>query len=146
MTGSEPRPIVVVGVDGSDGSRDALRWAARHARLIGAEVHAVTGWDVPATIFVTPTYHGSDYQREARSVLEATVEETLGKEPDVPVELRLVQDRAALALTREAKDAELLVVGSQGRAGLPGMHLGSVANYVVHHAPCPVVVVRPRIA
>lgn len=77
-------------------------------------------------------------------VLHRAVTEVRQAEPDVPVEQHLVQQRPALALTRAAEGAQLLVVGSHGRGELPGMHLGSVASFCVHHAPCPVVVVRGR--
>ena len=51
MTGSEAaRPVIVAGVDGSEDSKEALRWAARQARFTGAEVHAVIAWQVPFTI------------------------------------------------------------------------------------------------
>jgi nucleotide-binding universal stress UspA family protein len=143
------RPIVVVGVDGSKDSVEALRWAARHARLAGAEVHAVIAWDVPITIFVVPTYTDDDYAKDAQSVLDGAVLEALGPDPDVTVVTRVIQKRPARALVDEAAKADLLVIGSHGRGELPGMHLGSVASYCVHHAPCPVVVVcestaRPR--
>ena len=51
MAGSETaRPVIVAGVDGSEDSKEALRWAARQARFTGAEVHAVIAWQVPFTI------------------------------------------------------------------------------------------------
>ncbi len=137
----EVRPIVV-GVDGSILSIAALRWAVEQARRTGADIHAVTGWEVPATIFIVPTYTEGDYARDARLVLDRAVAEVLEEAPDVRIEKHLIQKRPALALTAAAEDAQLLVIGSHGRGELPGMHLGSVASYCVHHAPCPVVVVR----
>ena len=137
------RPIVV-GIDGSILSVAALRWAVGQARLTGADVHAVTGWEVPITIMIVPTYTEADYARDAQQVLDRAVAEVQQTEPDVRIERHLIQKRPALALTAAAEDAQLLVIGSHGRGELPGMHLGSVASYCVHHAPCPVVVVRGR--
>ncbi|MBI1351298.1 MAG: universal stress protein [Actinomycetales bacterium] len=136
------RPYIVVGADGSDLSVDAVRWAVEHARRIGAEVRVVTAFDIPWTILVVPTYTDEDYARDAREMLDATVSRALPEGTDVPLVTELLQARPALALATAAAGAELLVVGSQGRGELPGMHLGSVATYCVHHAPCPVVVVR----
>lgn len=144
MTEQQERPRIVVGIDGSLLSLAALRWAIGQARRTGAEVHAVTGWEIPITIMVVPTYTEADYARDARQVLDRAVAEVQRTERDVSVEKHLVQQRPALALTRTADGAELLVIGSHGRGELPGMHLGSVASYCVHHAPCPVVVVRGR--
>jgi nucleotide-binding universal stress UspA family protein len=137
---------IVVGADGSDASIAAVRWAVGQARLTGAAVEVVTGWEVPATIFLTPTYRDEDYQRDARRVLDHTVTEALAELPsqDVVVRMELVQTRPGRALHAAAENADLLVIGSHGRGEMPGMHLGSVASYCVHHAPCPVVVVRGR--
>ena len=136
------RPVIVAGVDGFDDSKEALRWAARQARLTGAEVHAVTAWQVPARVFAMPNHGEADYAGEARQALDAAVREALGPDPDVPVVTRLVQQRPATALVEEAAHADLLVVGGRGRGELPGVHLGTVASYCTHHAPCPVVVVH----
>jgi nucleotide-binding universal stress UspA family protein len=136
------QPFIVVGADGSALSVQALRWAADQARLTGARIVVVTGWEAPLTIMVVPTWTEGDYAREAEAVLERTVAEALGDAPDVPLELRLIRHRPAQALAEAADGAALLVVGSHGRGELPGMHLGSVATYCVHHAPCPVLVFR----
>jgi nucleotide-binding universal stress UspA family protein len=140
-SGEAARPVIVAGVDGSDDSKEALRWAARYARLTGAEVHAVIAWHVPVTIWLVPSYTEADYQRDAAEILNKAVLDALGPDPGVPVVTRLIQDRPAVALTEEAEHAELLVVGEHGHGELPGMHLGSVASYCVHHSPCPVTVV-----
>ncbi len=133
---------IVVGADGSALSVQALRWAADQARLTGARLVAVTAWETPLTIMVVPTWTEEDYALEAEARLERTVVEALGADPGFPLERRLVRHRPAQALTEAAEGASLLVVGSHGRGELPGMHLGSVATYCVHHAPCPVLVFR----
>ncbi|MGJ7440346.1 universal stress protein [Aquipuribacter sp. MA13-6] len=138
-------PRIVVGVDGSPLSVRALRWAVDQARLTDATVDVVTGYDIPLSIMVVPTYTEADYARDARHVLERSVADALGPEPDARVHLRLVNQRPARALTAAARGAALLVVGSHGHHGshdLAGLHLGSVAGFCVHHAPCPVLVYR----
>jgi nucleotide-binding universal stress UspA family protein len=142
MSDDSTRPVIVVGADGTDLSIEAVRWAARQARLTGADLVAVTAFLVPATIFLAPTYTEADYLRDAQDILDHTVDEALGPEPDIHVERRLSAEHPAQALTQAAEGAQLLVVGSHGRKEFPRMHLGSVATYCVHHAPCPVVVVR----
>lgn len=142
MTESTGSSFIVVGADGSDLSVQAVRWAADQARRTQASLVVVTGYEVPWTIIVAPTYTEADYARDARAVLDRAVDEALGPDPDVPVERRLVERRPAHALTEAAEGAQLLVVGSHGRGEIPGMHLGSVATFCVHHAPCPVLVFR----
>ncbi len=142
MAATAPRPVIVAGVDGFNDSKEALRWAARQARLTSAEVHAVTAWQVPFRIYAMPSHTEADYAGDARQTLDTAVRDALGPDPDVPVVTRLVQQRPAIALVEEAAHADLLVVGGHGRGELPGMHLGTVASYCTHHAPCPVVVVH----
>lgn len=142
MSDSQSGARIVVGVDGSDLSVDALRWAVRQARLTHAEVDAVAAWEVSNWVFLAPTFTEQDYEREAERLLDEAVAKVLDDEPDIPVLKHMVHNRPGLALTHTAKGADLLVIGSHGRGELPGVHLGSVASYCVHHAPCPVLVVR----
>lgn len=135
-------PSIVVGADGSDASVAALRWAIRQAKLIGAEVRVATGYSLPVTIFTAPTYTEVDYERDAVEAQLSTIERATQGLRDVPMTTTVIETRPARLLTEMARDAELLVVGAHGPQGFRGMHLGSVANYCVHHAPCPVVVVR----
>jgi len=144
MVVQTPRPFIVVGADGSPPSIKAVQWADRQARLTGADLHVVTGWEVRPTIYIVPTYTEADYERDARKVLDKTVAEALGAEPGEHVTSTLYEGRPARALVVAADRAELLVIGSHGQGELPGMHLGSVASYCVHHCACPVVVVRDR--
>ena len=142
MKDAHEQPFIVVGADGSDASIRALRWSLAHAQATGARVVVVTAFNIPWTIMVSPTYTDEDYARDAQEMLDRTVADAVGDYPDVPVEAILLQIRPALALTGVAKGAALLVVGAKGQGELPGLHLGSVASYCVHHAPCPVVVYR----
>jgi nucleotide-binding universal stress UspA family protein len=134
--------FVVVGVDGSDTSTRALVWAMRYARALDHHVVAITGFIIPWTIFLAPTYQPEDYAHDAERMLEESVQAARAEVPGVAVEARLVQERPALALTMGAHGAELLVVGAHGHGALPDVHVGSVAHACVNHAPCPVVVYR----
>lgn len=137
--------LIVVGVDGSDASVAALDWAVDEARMRGSRVLAITAFDIPWTIMIVPTYTETDYGRDAQAMLDQTMEKFRERNPhlaDVPLETRLLQRKPALALAEAAQDADLLVVGSHGYGALPGMHIGSVANYCVNHAACPVLVHR----
>jgi nucleotide-binding universal stress UspA family protein len=138
-------PHIVVGADGSEASAEALRWAIRQAKLMGAEVRVATGYTYPFMIFLAPTYTEADYERDAVEAQRVTIEKATQGLRDVPLTTTVIETRPARLLTEMARDADLLVVGAHGPDGFTGMHLGSVANYCVHHAPCPVVVVRPPI-
>jgi nucleotide-binding universal stress UspA family protein len=134
------RPVVVVGADGSTGSRDAVRWAAGYARLAGAELRVVSSWRWPN--YVTRIPPGIDLDAETRRTVREVTTEIGAEFPEVPITEHVVQGPAGPALLSQAADASLLVVGARGRAAFPGMLLGSVAEYCVRNGPCPVVVVR----
>ncbi len=140
MTSDADRPVIVAGVDGSQGSLEALRWAARQAEMTGAELHAVMAWSLPEIYSYTPR----DFQGDARKALENAIEQALGKQPRVTVIARVVEGHPARALIDASRDAQLLVVGSRGHGAFTGMLLGSVSQHCVGHAECPVVVVRHR--
>ncbi len=134
---------VVVGVDGSPASEDALAIALEEASFRGVDLVAVHAWS-DTGVFEFP---GADW-----SVLQAVGEETLGERlagcqeryPDVLIRRVVVADRPAHQLLEQAESAQLLVVGSHGRGGLAGMLLGSVSTSVVHAARMPVIVARRR--
>ena len=137
---------IVVGVDGSPGSRAALRWAHREAQLRGAPLEVVTVWQfpvltsLPAFGVMSPP---EDLSGEAESSLLAVLtEEDVRSSAEVPVSTVVTEGAAAPALIDAAADAALLVVGSRGHGGFAGMLLGSVSQHCVGHAACPVVVVR----
>ncbi|MGC2374713.1 MAG: universal stress protein [Solirubrobacteraceae bacterium] len=140
MSSDTDRPVIVAGVDGSQCSLEALRWAARQAELTGAELHAVMAWSLPEIYSYTPR----DFQADARKALEDAIEQSLGKQPRVPVTAQVVEGHPARALSDASRDAQLLVVGSRGHGAFTGMLLGSVSQHCVSHAQCPVVVVRPQ--
>jgi nucleotide-binding universal stress UspA family protein len=135
--------VVVVGVDGSEPSKDALRWAIRYARMTGATVRAVTVWHLPASFGWGPAVMPEmDLEADARAALKATVEAVTDTTEPVEIQTEVVQGPPALMLLRAADDADLLVVGSRGHGAFAGMLIGSVSEHCAHHANCPVVVVR----
>lgn len=134
---------VVVGVDGSPGSRAALRWALRYAEKVGGRVTAVAAWQPPVYGDVVVPLVLDDLGDRVEHELRKTVDETkalLGTGTRVGQEV--VQGAAAKVLLDAASDADLLVVGSRGHGGFVGALIGSVSRACVHHSPCPVVVVR----
>ncbi|WP_343602552.1 universal stress protein [Mycobacterium sp.] len=141
---SEAHPVVVVGFDGSDASKDALRWAARQAQLTDGEVNAVIAWDFPPTYGFYVDYSEAEFAGHARTTLEEAVAEVLGDPPPVPITVSAVRGRPAEVVIEASQSADLLVVGTRGRGAFTGMLLGSVSQHCVQHAACPVVVVRPR--
>jgi nucleotide-binding universal stress UspA family protein len=136
---------IVVGVDGSEGSRRALRWAAEEAGLRQASLLVVTVWQYP--VFTTIPAFGvmppsEEMSREAEAGLRALLgEENLVGRDDLTVLESIMQGPAAPALLDAAADADLLVLGSRGHGGFKGLLLGSVSQACVAHAPCPVVIV-----
>jgi nucleotide-binding universal stress UspA family protein len=141
---SDERPRIVVGVDGFESSKAALRWAIHQAKLTGAVVEAVTAWQVPVSTGWLPTADTPDYQHDAFAVLAEALTEMSVVDPDVQICPRIVEGRAGQVLVDEAGGADLLVVGTRGHGGLAEALLGSVGQYCVHHAPCPVVIMRGK--
>ena len=140
--------LIVVGVDGSDESREALRWALEEARLRDATLRAVYAWRDPYVLapgFGLPEDFEFDALRErAVETLGAVVAEVVGAQSDVSVEEVVAEGPAGSVLVQAAEDADLLMVGSRGHGGFVGLLLGSVSQQCVSHAPCPVLVVRAR--
>jgi nucleotide-binding universal stress UspA family protein len=137
---SAPIPIIVVGVDGSEGSGDALRWAAGQAKMTGAALRVVASWRWPN--YITRVPPGVDLAEETKQTLHEAATSVRADFPDLDITEHVVQGPAGPALLQHAENAALLVVGARGRAAFPGMLLGSVAEYCVRNGPCPVVVVR----
>jgi nucleotide-binding universal stress UspA family protein len=141
-----PRRIVA-GVDGSPSSQEALRWAVRQAELTGAEVEAVIAWRKPllAGGYVWPAFEElepPDFATIAGQILSQAV--TSAVDPDGPAQISQVvkEGNPAQVLIDETDGAELLVVGSRGHGGFTEALLGSVSQHCVHHAQCPVVIIR----
>lgn len=146
MSETEKRPFIVAGLDGSDQSIHATQWAIAHAPGLGAEVHVVGAWFVPSTIFFTPIYIEADYGRDAENAFDKAYQQVLAgvDASHTRITLSMIRQHARKALVELSKGAEALVIGSHSHGNrYPGMHLGSTASYLVHHATCPVIVVPP---
>jgi nucleotide-binding universal stress UspA family protein len=138
---------IVVGHDGSACAQEALRWAGSLAACAGLPLHVVRTWSLtsaPQPSSWRPGYVPplADFEQAvgdelARSVAAADLP------PTVSVTCHALHRPAAEGLVETAKGADLLVVGARGRGGFAGLLLGSVSDQLVHHAPCPVTVVRP---
>lgn len=133
---------IVVGVDGSGPAEAALRWAAEQAGLTGARIDAVIAWEYPLFSVGEVLLPPHDPESMAARSLTAAVDGALGPDRACDVRQRVVAGHPARVLIELARGARLLVVGSRGRGGFAAALLGSVAQYCVQHAPCPVVVVR----
>lgn len=134
-------PRIVVGVDGSPASVDALRWAAGQADLIGAAVEAVISWEYPSTSGMEFGSLDIDWAENARAALADALDVALGEDAG-RVTGTVTRGHPAEVLVAAAQGADLLVVGSRGHVALPGRLLGSVSEHVAARASCPVVVVR----
>jgi nucleotide-binding universal stress UspA family protein len=143
---------IVVGVDGSPVSLDALAWAVDEARLRAARLRVVNAWTVPLSIELPePAVLGRPLVAEpmledVAGALEASAVELLARVTEgidgVELVTEAIEGAPAHVLVQAAADADLLVVGNRGRGGFKGLLLGSVSQQCAQHATCPVVIVR----
>ena len=139
---------ITVGIDGSDHSVRALEWAAneaavRHAPLTVLTVHLVpqSGW-TGNPIIVPQDAEEVEKERQAAEEMTLKVTSQLGEERPASVTVHAVNGFPAQMLIEASREADLMVVGSRGAGGFAKLMAGSVSDQVVHHAHCPVVVVR----
>ena len=139
---------IVVGIDESTGSQQALEWALEEAKLRQAPVrlvHAIAPVQsyYPYSMVELERVEVGKAQAEdaARELLASALAKAGGEPTGVPVELVPRFGAAPNVLVSESRDAAMLVVGSRGRGGFAGLLLGSVSQQAVHHAHCPVVVI-----
>jgi len=134
---------IVVGVDGSEPSLKALEWAIVEANLRSAELSIVTTWSYPIMAGTPGDIVPEDSFREVCERIQA---EPLKAAADAGLTAtgRIVRGSAVTVLLEAAESASLLVVGSRGRGGFTGLLMGSVSNQLVHHAACPVLVIRSK--
>lgn len=133
---------IVVGVDGSSASVQALKEGVRLAAELGGRVDAVAVWE-------RPTKHASyvalgigEFEEGARQILGDALFQAFGDSVPSSVSARLVQGQPAVALSSAAQGARMLVVGRRGHGGIMGLLLGSVSAAVVNQSPVPVLVVQ----
>lgn len=137
-----PSGRVVVGVDGSAPSLRALEWAAREAASLGASLDVWVLWMPPVPLGTMAPIGAGEYVISARMMADEAVTYARERWPELEVTSHVTEASAAPALVEASRDATLLVVGSRGVGGFHGLLLGSVSQYCVTHARCPVMVVR----
>ncbi|GIJ79359.1 Nucleotide-binding universal stress protein, UspA family [Micromonospora phaseoli] len=137
---------VVVGVDGSELSREAVGFAFEQAAWRGAELVAVHAWLYPTPVGpgdILPLVYDLDaFREEEERTLAESVAGWSERYPEVTVRRRLVRGSPARALVEESRNAQLVVLGARGRGALGGLLLGSVSHAVLHHAHSPLAIVR----
>jgi nucleotide-binding universal stress UspA family protein len=134
------RPLIVVGVDGSAESAKATEWAAAQAKATGGTLELTIAWARPVSYGLPLVVAGLDPEAQATEVVQAVAAKV-----DLPadrVRVSVVHGAAPTILVAQSAEADLLVVGPRGHGGFADLLLGSVSAYCVHHAACPVVVVR----
>lgn len=137
---------VVVAVDGSPASNNAVRWAANTAAKRGVPLRLASSYTLPQFLYsegmVPPQELYDDLQRETLSTIDDAREIALSVNPDLLIGHAVAEGSPIDMLLEMSRDAAMIVMGSRGLGGLSGMVLGSVSGAVVSHASCPVVVVR----
>jgi nucleotide-binding universal stress UspA family protein len=148
-TGSEQpaaAPHVIVGVDGSAESVQALAWAARYAAATKATISAVHAWHYPPAGPVpagrAPQAITDEVRAHMQEALDTAMTRVYGTTTADRVDTKVAYGHPAMVLVTEAESADLLVVGNRGHGQFHGMLLGSVSIHCVTAAGCPVVVVR----
>jgi nucleotide-binding universal stress UspA family protein len=143
---------IVVGIDGSDESKEALRYALDEARVHRTAVLAVHAWPPPVVppdplrpqLSAYPSLI-EEMQQAAERLLEQVVDEVARDHGNgVRIERAAIEGQPVSALLETAREDDLLVVGSRGRGGFARLVLGSVSEQVSRHAPCPVLIHRRR--
>ncbi|WP_329126341.1 universal stress protein [Streptomyces sp. NBC_01465] len=143
---SKPRPVVV-GVDGSTCSQQALRWGLAQAGLTGSTIEAVAAWQYPEVYgytygWVPSMPEGGVFAKAAERALQETVANVRDQlDRPAAVTLRVAEGHPVKVLMDAARNAQVLVLGSRGHGTFTGIMLGSVSQHCVQHAPCPVVVI-----
>jgi nucleotide-binding universal stress UspA family protein len=139
---------IVVGIDGSPASEEAISFAFHEASLRGCGLIAVHTWN---EVFLDTelsaeriSFDTSVLEQQERELLAQRLAGWQEKYPDVAVRRVVEQNRPVRALLEHAEDAQLILVGSRGRSGFGGMLLGSTSQALVHYAPCPVIIARPE--
>ena len=131
---------IVVGVDGSQPSQQALRWGARLAATFGARLDAVIAWEFPTSYGWVPTEWNP--VQDTEKVLHDAVQAVFGHQPPAGLRRQVREGGAAKVLLDSCEGAIMLVVGSRGHGGFAGLLLGSVSANVAEHASCPVLVIH----
>jgi nucleotide-binding universal stress UspA family protein len=142
--GDEEAARVVVGVDGSASSLDALDWAGAYAASTGAPIQLVAAWSWPNSYgWAIPLPEGYSPSADAERVLSECKARLLEHHPRLSVATAALEGHPAQVLVELSSGAALLVVGSRGHGQFAGMVIGSVSEHCAAHAHCPVLVFHP---
>lgn len=136
---------ILVGIDGSQDAEAALDFGVEEASLRGADLLVVCAWEMPMVIDPMAAYPGDWFESmldDADGLAKAAVARVKESHPEVNCEGKAVEGHPALVLLEEAKNVDMIVLGSHGRGEFASLLLGSVTQQVIHHATCPVVIVR----
>ena len=141
---------IVVGIDGSPPSVDALRWAIRQAELTGAGLDAVSAWQFPVTAGAygwapESGFDDIDFEALTAKALSKVIED-VSPPASVTVRQLVVEGNPAQVLLDSATGADLLVVGNRGHGAFADALLGSVSERCVRHAHCPVLVIHGQVS
>jgi nucleotide-binding universal stress UspA family protein len=137
-------PAIVVGMDASDTSRAALRWAAEQCQLTGLPLRVVHAWQMPALGAVPgrASEYSQTFASDARARATRWVLDTLdSRAADIRWTLEIIEGAAGAVLVARSRSASLLVLGTREHTGLRRAVLGSVSHYCLSHAVPPVVAV-----
>lgn len=137
---------IVVGVDGSKSSLEAIEFAFEQAGIRHATLTALMAWHDPVSTGpddpLPVVYDLDTLEEDSGALLAESIAGFRDTYPDVAVHEQVVGGTAHDVLLAAGRTAELLVVGSRGRGAFRGLLLGSTSRALVHHPPCPVAVVR----
>lgn len=134
---------IVVGVDGSESSKEALRWAVRLAPSLKASIHAIVAWEYPILLGADGGMPGSwEPDVTAKEILKKSLDEVFGNKRPKGLKASISQGHPTSVLLEASKNAEMLIVGSRGLGGFAGLLVGSVSSTCAEHAKCPVLVVH----
>jgi nucleotide-binding universal stress UspA family protein len=138
---------IVVGIDGSPASREALRTAARIAALTGGVLDVVAIWEYPVSYGFSYAAENPGWspEEDTHTMLEAVLTDVFGERRPEGMQTKVTFGTPARCLVDEAKDAALVVVGSRGHGSFAGMLLGSVSHKLAAVAPCPVLIVHETV-
>lgn len=133
---------IVVGIDGSRHSEQALAWAAHLAAVFRARLDVVAAWEYPQSYGWAAIAPDWDPRQDLEKVLDDTIRAVFGDHPPVRLDRQVREGGAAKVLLEASEGAAMLVVGSRGHGGFAGLLLGSVSANVAEHASCPVFIVH----